>query len=76
MKCNFSNVHNFAKRGWIFTGIVKKRIQAINFKSLHYTKKKLDVQKENVPRYLMSAKKTLILQDIHWKPGSPIQTVN
>lgn len=56
VKCNFSNVHNFAKCGWIFTGVVKKHIQAINFKSLHYTKKNLDAQKENVPRHLMSAK--------------------
>lgn len=61
----FSNVHNFAKCGWIFTGIVKKLIQVINFKSFHYTKKNLDAQKENVPRHLMSAKKPLIVQDIH-----------
>lgn len=57
VKCNFfSNVHNFAECGWIFTGVVKKHIQVINFKSLHYTKKNLAAQKENVPRYLMSAK--------------------
>lgn len=24
VKCNFSNVHNFAKCGWILTGVVKK----------------------------------------------------
>lgn len=56
MKCYFSNDHNFAKCGWIFTGVLKKHTQAINFKSLHYTKENLDAQKENVPRHLLSAK--------------------
>lgn len=60
VKSNFSNVYNFAKCGWIFTGVVKNAYPCYKLQISPLHRENLAVQKENVPRLLMSANQTNI----------------